>query len=433
VNDPVSAGIVTDSLAFCQGSEQVAALGSVLDGESTGGTWTELSASPSTGGAFSPAAGTFSVKNQAPGQYRFRYAVFGTAPCPNASSEVLVLIHPTPLADAGTDKTLTCNQPTATIGTSGSSSGTGIQYQWTLQGADVAQTATTSVTEGGTYALVVSNAFGCSHADEVSIREENEPPVADTIGVVHARCFGEKNGKIYVDEITGGAFPVLYSLNGSPFTQLHQFNGLAAGSYVLTMQDANGCEWTSDTIRVQQPPQLVPNLGADLKIVLSDSAHVFLEISPVGANIDTILWSPLFDPASAGLPYQHFFPTKSEQVDVRVIDSAGCEATDRLLVIMDKRRHVFVPNVIRPDAADNNTAVVFGGADVEAVKSFQIFDRWGTQVFGVQDIQPNQQDAGWDGRFRGKNLAPGVYVYYVVVRFIDGEEELFKGDITILR
>jgi hypothetical protein len=44
-----------------------------------------------------------------------------------------------------------------------------------------------------------------------------------------------------------------------------------------------------------------------------------------------------------------------------------------------------------------------------------------------------QENAGWDGVFKGKVLGTGVYTYMAEVRFIDGEVILYEGDISIVR
>jgi gliding motility-associated-like protein len=63
----------------------------------------------------------------------------------------------------------------------------------------------------------------------------------------------------------------------------------------------------------------------------------------------------------------------------------------------------------------------------------QIFSRWGEKVFETTNIPPAVESRGWDGTFAGEELNPGVYVYHAKVIYVDGVEEIFKGDITLLR
>jgi len=39
----------------------------------------------------------------------------------------------------------------------------------------------------------------------------------------------------------------------------------------------------------------------------------------------------------------------------------------------------------------------------------------------------------WNGIFKEKELNPGVYVYACKVLFSNGEEELFTGNITLIK
>ena len=63
----------------------------------------------------------------------------------------------------------------------------------------------------------------------------------------------------------------------------------------------------------------------------------------------------------------------------------------------------------------------------------QIFDRWGALIFETQDIPSKQPELGWDGRFNGKMMDTGVYVYRAVLGFPDGSEQQIAGDVTLIR
>jgi len=166
--------------------------------------------------------------------------------------------------------------------------------------------------------------------------------------------------------------------------------------------------------------------------MLGDSALINLQLSNT-TSLDTIIWSPLMDPDNIGQPTQHWFPTQSQQVGVHVVDQNGCAANDRVMVFLNQMRHVFVPNIFNPNSPPNDIVTVFGGRDVEEIEQFQIFDRWGEQMYELLNFQPNNVAEGWTGQFKGKDVNPGVYAYFAVVRFKDGEREIFTGDVTVFR
>lgn len=56
-----------------------------------------------------------------------------------------------------------------------------------------------------------------------------------------------------------------------------------------------------------------------------------------------------------------------------------------------------------------------------------IFDRYGTQLFYFDDPQ-----LGWDGKYKGKYVKPGVYYYVIEARGADGKNYKKGGDINIV-
>ncbi len=89
--------------------------------------------------------------------------------------------------------------------------------------------------------------------------------------------------------------------------------------------------------------------------------------------------------------------------------------------------YIFVPNAFTPNGDSKNDKVFVRGQNIEALK-FMIFDRWGEVVF-----ETNDQSIGWDGTFKNEKLDPDVYVYHLKVICFDGQENLIKGNITLLR
>ena len=430
VNLPVNAGTADPALEFCAGSGQLVPLFSLLNGADPGGTWTETSSFPTLAGAFNATLGTIQPNALVPGTYTFQYRLTASAPCADDETTVTMIIHPQPVADAGSDKTLNCNVLSVDLGGTGTSAG---NYQWRLNGNTLGTDRQFTATEGGTYTLLVSTTEGCSDSDMVVVTDDNEVPQADVVSTRNIRCFGEKNGAVSVDAVISSHPPVLYSLNGGPFVANPLFSGLPAGDYVITLQDAIGCEAETGTLSVKEPPQLIADLGPDLKLQLADSAHLSLQSPILVVNYQSIVWSPLLDSTAAGKPYQNFFPLHSWQVGVTLTDSSGCTAEDRILVQVEKPRNIYIPNVFKPDGELGPVLYVFGGLDVALIESFQIYDRWGEAVHEVRNFLPNDSFTGWDGRFRGDLVNPGVYTYFAEVRFIDGEVIVYKGDITVVR
>jgi gliding motility-associated-like protein len=58
----------------------------------------------------------------------------------------------------------------------------------------------------------------------------------------------------------------------------------------------------------------------------------------------------------------------------------------------------------------------------------RIFDRWGNYIYQTTDA-----NASWDGTYRDKPADIGVYAYYVVIKFINGNIIERKGDVLLVR
>ncbi|RMF20046.1 MAG: hypothetical protein D6765_17340, partial [Bacteroidetes bacterium] len=120
---------------------------------------------------------------------------------------------------------------------------------------------------------------------------------------------------------------------------------------------------------------------------------------------------------------------------VRVETLAGCVAEDAVVVWVDRRLGVYVRNAFSPDGDGiNDRLVVYARRGVvRRIRSFRVFTRWGSEVYRALNFEPNDEAVGWDGRFRGRDLDVGVYVWWAEVELVDGTVQLLKGDVVLLR
>jgi gliding motility-associated-like protein len=68
------------------------------------------------------------------------------------------------------------------------------------------------------------------------------------------------------------------------------------------------------------------------------------------------------------------------------------------------------------------------------VEKLIIFDRWGDMVYSREAFSLDDADqTWWDGRFRGEDMLPGVYAYFLELQDKQGQIRVFKGDVTLVR
>ncbi|HMV24645.1 MAG TPA: gliding motility-associated C-terminal domain-containing protein, partial [Saprospiraceae bacterium] len=151
----------------------------------------------------------------------------------------------------------------------------------------------------------------------------------------------------------------------------------------------------------------------------------------------TLEWTPALDSFCANCPNPTVQLFNAQLFTVTATDTSGCVATDKKLVFVKKERLVYIPNTFSPNGDGLND--FFGiqtGPGVEEIKKFEIFDRWGNKIFEKENFLPGPNSDtvnGWNGQYRGKVVNSGVFVYWAMIKFLDGEEILYKGDVTVQR
>lgn len=117
-------------------------------------------------------------------------------------------------------------------------------------------------------------------------------------------------------------------------------------------------------------------------------------------------------------------------VSLTATNDEGCDKTivfEDLIEVTDEQPGLYVPNAFTPNGdARNDVFQVYQAGSSHKQWKMQIFDRWGTLVYETADATQ-----GWDGRYNGKVLNPGVFVYQVWnSKDIDDRT---VGDVTLLR
>lgn len=112
----------------------------------------------------------------------------------------------------------------------------------------------------GVYTFVVRDGNNCQFTTSTVTVTEPNPIVATAVLTTPVTCNGNSNGVITVTA-TGGTLAgpsYSFTLNQPPGTNNATgiFNGLAAGSYTVDVEDDNGCTRTSNLVSVTQPSVL---------------------------------------------------------------------------------------------------------------------------------------------------------------------------------
>lgn len=163
---------------------------------------------------------------------------------------------------------------------------------------------------------------------------------------------------------------------------------------------------------------------------LPDSVLIYpgesYQMNPQG-NCLYYSWFP-----GSGLDNMHIAnPVATPEVHTRYFINAtteyGCKVKDSIDVHVSTDSYIDMPNAFAPGSGPNGRlAPVHIGA--VKLKSFRIFNRWGTTVFQTTDI-----NEGWDGTFNGTPQPMGAYVYMVEALTPAGRKFYKQGNVTLIR
>jgi gliding motility-associated-like protein len=246
ISNPVIAGRDT-ALNICSNLDTTVNLTNLLRGADLGGTWSESSAIPSTGNVFNVAASTFRNLSQLTATYRFNYLLTPAANsvCKPDTAFVSISILPTPTADAGPDKTITCAEPSVLIG-GNTQLGRNIQISWSSLGGNLGgNSPTQEVRQANTYTIRATEG-GCFSTDDVVVYIDTASPRAIIAPLTDSLTCRRDTITINGSLSTPVGVTYLWSLNNAPFDNNARILARTGGTYTLKVtQSSNGCTNTN--------------------------------------------------------------------------------------------------------------------------------------------------------------------------------------------
>lgn len=220
---------------------------------------------------------------------------------------------------------LSCNGDSSGEIVPGATGGTG-SYEYSLDGTNF-QSAAFSGQAAGTYTLTVRDGNSCTATASVTL---TEPVVlSGTAAVTDILCFGDSNGSITVTA-AGGTAPYEYSTDGSTFQPGDSFSALAAGSYTVTVRDANSCTVTV-AATIAEPTELTVSAN-----VINDNT---ISVTATGgtAPYEYALDNGTFQAAST------FSGLANGDYSITVRDTNGCTVSTTSSLVITGEDDPFTP------------------------------------------------------------------------------------------
>lgn len=241
-------------------------------------------------GSGSSATSPFTVSNLAAGTYDF--TVTDASGC-SASFSALIT-QPAQLYASTSVTNVLCYGGTGSIDLTVTGGTAPYTYLWSPGGATTEDLANVAA---GTYTVTVTDFKGCATSPAITTATVTQPAAALTVpgNVTNVSCFGGNNGAINITA-AGGTPGYIYDWADIFGTNdIEDRTALAAGTYQVTVTDANGCA-TSQSFTVTHPaaislstvvnqPTCPPNSE-----LLSSDGEINLWVSG-GSGSFTYLWT----------------------------------------------------------------------------------------------------------------------------------------------
>jgi gliding motility-associated-like protein len=320
-----------------------------------------------------------------------------------------------------------------------------VDYLWSNGATTAMSTGFTATPPDTIYTITITDSVGCNASDDIVISQPELPLAAFMTGST-VSCTDSTDGVITVDLIGGGTLPYLYSYSvvGPYGSDAILTQGLGAGIYTVYVQDGNGCTDSVENIVIRDTLDYIVTAFQDATINMGETVDLYGTVNNSDVDSSLVSWSML-DPNTGiisslftGTAALEGFTPDTFYTDMQFILALnnGCGDTSVVEILVNQEQTVYIPNGFSPNGDGyNDIFTVYGSTDVEKVKTFMVFDRWGELVHLGQDFEPGSTDPvnGWDGKFRGKPMNPTVLVYYAEIILVNGETVIRKGDVTLVK
>jgi hypothetical protein len=327
--------------------------------------------------AWSTGSNQQSISNLAAGSYTV--SITDANGCLGVISGILVNNLNAPSASTSVISNVSCNGGSNGSASVTASGGTApYSYNW----SNNANTTAISNLSAGTYTVTVTDANNCSQISTVNISQPAAISVNNTR--VNVNCYGGSNGSVSITA-SGGTAP--YSYNWSNNANTSAVSNLSAGTYTVTVTDANNCSQIS-TVNITEPTAInLTFTSTDATSAGSSDAAINLTVAG-GVSPYSFNWSN-------GQNSEDLSSITAGNYTVTVTDANGCNSVLNVTVAdgptsVSIADHLFDIRLF-PNPSEQQTTLSVKLENQSDI-SFEVFNQIGQSVYQLNDsaVKENQ-------------------------------------------
>ena len=294
---------------------------------------------------------------------------------------------------------------------------TGGTPNYTYLWSNSQSSATATNLSAGIYYVTIRDANNCFTTSSVTITEPTA--ILGTItSITNPTCYGGSDGSI-ISSVSGGTPSYTYLWNSNPQQTTANATNLHSGNYSLTITDANNCTRTIDTTLVSPLPIIVTSSqGIDANNMGFIDITVNNGVSPLSYSWSNFALTQDINNINSGIYI------------VTITDADSCFVTDTFNIDIPFLP-LEIPNAITPNNDNINDDFEIKNIDQYTKVSLEIFNRWGDRIFLFSGNGALYADRTyrWNGRYKGKDLPMGGYVFILKINGVDP----INGVVSIVR
>ena len=195
----------------------------------------------------------------------------------------------------------------------------------------------------------------------------------------------------------------------------------------VNFENKYGCKKTLET--QLELIDLKLNVATDKETLIKGNNEI-ANISVTGCTDCAYAWTP-----GTGLNATNTASVRATPQDTTiykvVVSKKGCKEEKTIRINVDNvncgEPNIFVPNAFTPNNDGNNDVLKVRGRWISKLQ-FVVYNRWGQEMFTTTDL-----NNGWNGVFKGNEVAPDVYNYFLQVTCLDNKIFTKRGNTSLIK
>jgi gliding motility-associated-like protein len=195
----------------------------------------------------------------------------------------------------------------------------------------------------------------------------------------------------------------------------------------VNFENKYGCKKTLET--QLELIDIKVNVATDKETLIKGNNEI-ANISVTGCTDCAYTWTP-----STGLNATNSASVRATPQDTTiykvVVSKKGCKEEKTIRINVDNvncgEPNIFVPNAFTPNNDGNNDILKVRGRWISKLQ-FVVYNRWGQEMFTTTDL-----NNGWNGVFKGNEVAPDVYNYFLQVTCLDNKIFTKRGNTSLIK